>query len=91
MSDALSERLAREPAEVECSICRHRQYVSAATGRCDQCGSGIEVVAGREAGLQRMEALSSEGRAAYLVEVRRPVSARGLYAVVANRRFPSGG
>ena len=91
MSDALSERLGREPAEVECPICRHRQYVGATVGRCDQCGSEIEIVGDREAALRRLDALSGEGRVAFLQELQRPASARGLFAVVANRRFRSGG
>jgi hypothetical protein len=91
VSDALSERLGREPAEVECPICRHRQYLGAATGRCDQCGSEIEIVEDRGTAEQRLDELSNEGRVAYLRELQRPASARGLFAVVANRRFRSGG
>lgn len=90
MNDSLSERLAREPAEVECPICRHRQYVGEPAGRCDQCGSEIRIVADRDAAVERLDALSEEGRVAYLARIRRPASAGGLYAVVANRRFRPG-
>lgn len=90
-SDALNERLAHEPAEVECPICRHRQWMGAATGRCDQCGSEIQILGDRDAALARVDALVEEGRVAYLSEIRRPSGARGLFAVVANRRFRASG
>lgn len=87
MTETLDERLAREPVEAECPICRHRNYLSAAAGRCGQCGSEIQVLPDRAAAAERLDALTAEGRAAYLSEIRRPASARGLWAVVANRRF----
>lgn len=87
MSDAIDERLAREPAEVECPICRHRNHLSAAAAGCGQCGSEIVVLPDRAAAGERLAALAAAGRVGYLKEIRRPPSAVGLWAVIANRRF----
>lgn len=86
-SDSLDERLAREPVLVECPICRHRQPVAESSGRCDQCGSEIEVFDDRAAAREALDALVEEGRVAYLREVRGPGGPAGLFAVVANRGF----
>ena len=86
MSDeGLSARLDREPAQVECKICRHRQWLSAATGRCDQCSSDIELFESREAAATALDQLSREGRVAFLVD-----AGKGLFGVVANRKFGGG-
>lgn len=83
MTDELNERLDRQPVQVECPLCRHRQWLDATPGRCDQCGSEIEVFDDREAARAALEALHEEGRVAYRMEITRP----GLWAVVANRSF----
>ena len=80
--DDMKARLAREPAQVECAICRHRQWLSAPQGRCDQCGSEITLFERRDEAERSLEALVREGRVAYLRE-----TPGGLYAVVANRLF----
>lgn len=83
--DNLQERLAREPARVECPICRHRQWLSGATGRCDQCGSEIELFESREEAAGALAELTREGRVAFQVE-----AGEGLFGVVANRKFGEG-
>lgn len=82
MTDDLDERLDREPVDVECPLCRHRQWLDATPGRCDQCGSEIVVFDDREAARSAVDALHDEGRVAYRLEPR-----PGLWAVVANRSF----
>lgn len=81
-SDALKARLARERAQVECAICRHRQWLAAPQGRCDQCGSEIALFEDREAADRALDELTAQGRVAFLREL-----AGGLYAVIANRVF----
>jgi hypothetical protein len=81
-SDTLKARLAREPAEVECAICRHRQWLAAPHGRCDQCGSEIALFEDREAADLSLDDLTAQGQVAFLREL-----AGGLYAVIANRVF----
>lgn len=81
-SDSLKARLAREPAQVECAICRHRQWLAAPQGRCDQCGSEIALFEDREAADLSLDDLTAQGRVAFLREL-----ANGLYAVIANRVF----
>jgi DNA-directed RNA polymerase subunit RPC12/RpoP len=81
--DDVKARLAREAAKVECPICRHRQWLSAPVGRCDQCGSEIILFDVREDAERSLEGFIREGRVAYLREL-----AGGLYAVIANRAFP---
>jgi DNA-directed RNA polymerase subunit RPC12/RpoP len=80
--DDLNARLVREPAKVECPICRHRQWLSAPQGRCDQCGSEITLFDDREEADRSLKGLIQEGRVAYLREL-----PDGLYAVIANRAF----
>lgn len=83
--EGLRARLEREAAQVECKICRHRQWLSAPTGRCDQCASEIELFESREAAAAALDELSREGRVAFLVE-----AGKGLFGVVANRKFGGG-
>lgn len=78
----LQDRLAREPARVECPICRHRQWLSGSIGRCEQCGSEIELFESREEAAGALEELTREGRVAFQVE-----AGKGLFGVVANRKF----
>lgn len=80
--ETLQDRLARQPAKVECPICRHRQWLSAPRGRCDQCGSEIALFEDRAEAARAMEAFVAGGRLAYLVDAE-----GGLFAVVANRAF----
>ncbi len=75
-------RLASEPVKVECPICRHRQWLSTRSGRCDQCGSEITLFEDRESATSTLEELSGQGRLAYLRDV-----ADGVFAVIANRGF----
>jgi DNA-directed RNA polymerase subunit RPC12/RpoP len=82
--EGLSARLEREAAPVECPICRHRQWLSAAMGRCEQCGSEIELFESREEAREALRLLGA-GRVAYVVEAK-----HGLFAVVANRKFGGG-
>ncbi|CAN5322381.1 hypothetical protein BH18GEM1_BH18GEM1_12210 [soil metagenome] len=81
-SDDLSSRLERDPAKVECSICRHRQWFGATTGRCEQCGSEITLYANRGPAREALVGLVDAGRVAYVTE-----TDRGLFAVIANRSF----
>ncbi|HUP00675.1 MAG TPA: hypothetical protein VM737_04035 [Gemmatimonadota bacterium] len=82
MTEDLTERLDREAVGVECSICRHRQWLSMVRGRCDQCGSEISLYPDRRAAREALEVLAAAGRVAYLSE-----TAGGLFAVVTNRSF----
>lgn len=77
----LRARLEREAVPVECPICRHRQWLSAMSGRCDQCGSGIGLFERRDDAQAAMEELQSKGRVGYLVP------GAGFFAVVSNRTF----
>lgn len=89
MTDDLNQRLAEEPAKVECPLCRHRQWMDATPGRCDQCGSEIEVFDDRAAADEALAGLHEDGRVAYRIEVSSGIGGRDdLWAVVANRRFP---
>lgn len=81
-SDELTDRLRRNPVKIECPICRHRQWLGASEGRCDQCGSEIALYADRASAEERLDALVAEGRVAYL-----HVAPKGLFAVIANRSF----
>lgn len=87
MSETLDRRLEQEPVKVECPLCRHRQWLDATPGRCDQCGSEIEVFADRRAAKAALDDLRDQGRIAYRIEVSGGPG-EGLWAVVANRRFP---
>ena len=80
--EELSARVERDPVRVECPICRHRQWLRSATGRCDQCGSEIALYASRSSAEEALEALVGNGRLAYLTE-----PAPDLWAVIANRAF----
>lgn len=80
--EELSARLEREPVRVECPICRHRQRVGSASGRCDQCGSEIRVYESRTAAEEALGDLVSDGRLAYVTE-----PAANVWAVIANRTF----
>jgi len=80
--DDLSERLRHDPAKVECPICRHRQWTTTRTTRCDQCGSEIRLYGEREEAERQLETLSEDGDVAYLTEL-----SDGVFAVIANRRF----
>jgi hypothetical protein len=51
------------------------------SGRCDQCGSGIELFERRDDAQAAMEELQSKGRVGYLVP------GTGFFAVVSNRTF----
>lgn len=82
MREELSARLEREPAKVECAICRHRQWFGATTGRCEQCGSEITLYADRAPAGEALDALVGAGRVAFLSETE-----SGLFAVIANRSF----
>jgi len=82
--ESLESRLDRQATKVECPICRHRQWLSAPRGRCDQCGSEIALYEDREAAARAHDELAGEGRLVYLAE-----TSDGLYAVIANRAFPS--
>lgn len=77
----LGLRLEREAAPVECPICRHRQWLSATVGRCDQCGSGIELFELRDDARAALDGLQAVGRTSYLVP------GPGFFAVVSNRTF----
>ena len=81
-SERLTQRLARERLKVECPICRHRQWLSASEERCDQCGSEISLYEDREAAQRALDAMTAEGRVAFLRDV-----AGDLFAVIANRTF----
>ena len=81
-SDTFKARLVREPAQVECAICRHRQWLAAPRSRCDHCGSEISLFEDREAADLSLDDLTAQGRVAFLSEL-----AGGLYAVIANRVF----
>ena len=81
--DDLETRLDREPAKVECPLCRHGQWIDATPARCDQCGSEIALFADRDGARSALEELQDEGRVAYRMEV----PGRDLWAVVANRSF----
>jgi hypothetical protein len=81
-SKELTARLAREPAQVECPICRHRQRVAAVDGRCDQCGSEFTIFPDRETAQSRLDAMIAEGRVAFLREL-----PGDLFVLVANRAF----
>ena len=82
-SEGLTQRLARAPLKVECPICRHRQFVTSAEERCDQCSSEIALYEDREAARQALDALTDAGRVAFLRELD-----GGVFAVIANRTFP---
>jgi hypothetical protein len=86
--DELSSRLEREPAKVECAICRHRQWFGTTAGRCEQCGSEVTLYADRAPAKEALDTLVSAGRVAFLSEAE-----GGLFAVIANRAFsrPAGG
>lgn len=79
--EGLGARLEREAVAVECLVCRHRQWLSATRGRCDQCSSGIELFERREDAQAAMEELAAAGRVGYLVP------GAGFFAVVSNRTF----
>ena len=79
--NGLAARLEREAAPVECLICRHRQWLSVTSGRCDQCGSGIELFARRDDAQAALEGIQADGRIGYLVP------GRGFFAVISNRTF----
>jgi hypothetical protein len=81
-SEELTARLAREPVRVECPICRHRQQLAAADGRCDQCGSEFTIFPDRETAQSKLDALIADRRVAYLREL-----PGDLFVVVANRSF----
>jgi len=83
--EGLGARLERESAQVECPLCRHRQWLSGPTGRCGQCGSEIELFESREEAGRTLERLSQEGRVSFLVD-----AGKDLWAVVANRKFGGG-
>jgi DNA-directed RNA polymerase subunit RPC12/RpoP len=85
-ADDLKARLSRAPATIECPICRHRQWLSAVEGRCDQCGSEIALLDDREAASRKLDEATAAGRVAFLREL-----PGGLFAVVANRAFPGKG
>ena len=77
----LRARLEREAVAVECLICRHRQWLSGMSGRCDQCGSGIELFERRDDAQAVVEKLRADGRIGFLVP------GEGFFAVVSNRTF----
>jgi Zn finger protein HypA/HybF involved in hydrogenase expression len=79
--NGLASRLEREPAPVECLICRHRQWLSTTSGRCDQCGSGIELFERRDDAQAALDRIQADGRIGYLVPGPR------FFAVVSNRTF----
>jgi hypothetical protein len=79
--NGLSQRLEREAVPVECPICRHRQWLSTTDGRCDQCGSVIELFERRDDARAALEGLQAAGRTGYLVP------GPGFFAVVTNRAF----
>jgi hypothetical protein len=81
-SEALTARLAREPVQVECPICRHRQQLAAARGRCDQCGSEFSIFPDRETAQSELDAMITDGRVAFLREL-----PGDLFVLVANRSF----
>lgn len=83
-SEDLERRLEQEPVQVECPICRHRQWLHASSGRCGQCGSEIALFGQREPAESALAELVAGGRVAYLVR------AGGLHAVIANRSFGRG-
>lgn len=87
MSEDLETRLARDPAKVECQICRHGQWLDAPEGRCDQCGSEIEIHEERAAAREAADELAGEGRLAYVARISPSDGGSDLWAVVANRRF----
>lgn len=82
-NEDLETRLERDPIKVECPLCRHRQWLDASPGRCDQCGSEIEVFADRDAARSALDELHDAGRVAYRMEI----PGGDLWAVVANRSF----
>lgn len=88
MTEDLNRRLAEEPVKVECPLCRHRQWLDATPGRCDQCGSEIEIFGDRADAEEALAGLHEEGRVAYRIDVSGGIGRPGLWAVVANRRFP---
>lgn len=78
----LSARLEAQPITVECPICRHNQRLGTTSGRCDQCGSEIDLYDERRTAEERLGELISVGRVAYLREI-----GRDVFAVIANRSF----
>lgn len=89
MSEEVNARLESDPVQVECPICRHRQWLDSAEGRCDQCGSEIEIHSDRESARAALDALLEEGRVAYLNAVSGSGPRPELWVVVANRAFGS--